>query len=166
MSRGCSMTRRKVFASLAAAVTTGSLDTVAGRRPAEAAGEASSSVILGKGKYRYQVVEKWGELPPGYAYGDTAAVCVDSKDNVYVFTALIPSSSTIGRENFCAPGARISALPMPTVPRWVRTTCSISPTILGTRCAARDRDPLRHRAVAAQAHLRLIRRGGVRALDP
>src|SRR6185503_19339102 len=27
-----------------------------------------------------------GELPPGYTYGDTAAVCVDSKDNVYVFT--------------------------------------------------------------------------------
>jgi hypothetical protein len=52
----------------------------------DAAGEASSLVILGKGTYRYQVVENWGELPPGYTYGDTAAVCVDSKDNVYVFT--------------------------------------------------------------------------------
>jgi len=44
------------------------------------------NVILGKGEYRYRVVENWGELPPVYTYGDTAAVCVDSNDNVYVFT--------------------------------------------------------------------------------
>jgi len=31
------------------------------------------------------VVEGWGDLPPGYSYRDGAAVCVDSKDNVYVF---------------------------------------------------------------------------------
>jgi hypothetical protein len=55
-------------------------------RHAAAAGGASAPVILGKGEYRYRVVENWGELPPGYTYGDTAAVCVDSKDNVYVFT--------------------------------------------------------------------------------
>src|SRR5262245_24645235 len=52
---------------------------------AEAA-ESSAPVIRGAGQYRYQVVENWGELPPGYTYGDTAAVCVDSKDNIYVFT--------------------------------------------------------------------------------
>ena len=86
MNPWCSMTRRQVFASFAAAVTTISLDTVGPVRHAGAAGEASSPVILGKGNYRYQVVENWGELPPGYTYGDTAAVCVDSKDNVYVFT--------------------------------------------------------------------------------
>ena len=86
MSPWCSMTRRQVFASFAAAVTTVSLDTVGPVRQAGAAGEASLPVILGKGNYRYQVVENWGELPPGYTYGDTAAVCVDSKDNVYVFT--------------------------------------------------------------------------------
>ena len=85
MSPWCSMTRRQVFASFAA-VTTISLDTVGPVRQAGAAGEASSPVILGKGNYRYQVVENWGELPPGYTYGDTAAVCVDRKDNVYVFT--------------------------------------------------------------------------------
>ena len=28
----------------------------------------------------------WGALPAGMAYGEAAAVCVDSKDNVYVFT--------------------------------------------------------------------------------
>ena len=49
-------------------------------------GGASPPVILGNGEYRYQVVGNWGELPPGYTYGDSAAVCVDSKDNVYVFT--------------------------------------------------------------------------------
>jgi hypothetical protein len=70
----------------AAVVTTGALDQMASLRQARAAVEASSPVILGKGQYKYQVVENWGELPPGYAYGDSAAVCVDSKDNVYVFT--------------------------------------------------------------------------------
>ena len=35
--------------------------------------------------YRYRVVEGWGALPPGFTYRDGAAVCVDSKDNVYVF---------------------------------------------------------------------------------
>jgi hypothetical protein len=88
MNPWCSMTRRQVFASFAAAVTTISLDTVGPVRHAGAAGEASSPVILGKGNYRYQVVENWGELPPDYTYGDTAAVCVDSKDNVYVFTRM------------------------------------------------------------------------------
>jgi hypothetical protein len=31
------------------------------------------------------VVEGWGALPPGFTDRDGAAVCVDSKDNVYVF---------------------------------------------------------------------------------
>ena len=86
MNPWCWMTRRQVCASFAAAVTTISLGTVGSVRHAGAGGEASSPVILGKGTYRYQVVENWGELPPGYTYGDAAAVCVDSKDNVYVFT--------------------------------------------------------------------------------
>src|SRR3984893_16575653 len=86
MSQLCSMTRRQVFAGFAAAVSTTSLGAVAAVRHAAAAGGASAPVILGNGEYRYQVVGNWGELPPGYTYGDTAAVCVDSKDNVYVFT--------------------------------------------------------------------------------
>jgi hypothetical protein len=48
--------------------------------------EAAEPVILGDGQYRYKVLENWGEVPPGFTYGDAAAVCVDSKDNVYVFT--------------------------------------------------------------------------------
>ena len=86
MSCRCGMTRRQMVVGSAAAVTTGALDQMASPRQARAAVEASSPVILGKGQYKYQVIENWGELPPGYTYGDSAAVCVDSKDNVYVFT--------------------------------------------------------------------------------
>jgi DNA-binding beta-propeller fold protein YncE len=86
MSHLCSMTRRRVLAGFTATVATTSFGAVTAGRHVEAAGGTSTPVILGKGEYRYQVVEKWGELPLGYTYGDTAAVCVDSKDNVYVFT--------------------------------------------------------------------------------
>ncbi len=98
----CSMTRRQAFRGLAAAVVGGAAQRLAApairSRLAGAAGfaalaaEASSSaaaaaepVILGEGRYRYRVVEGWGALPPGFSYRDGAAVCVDSKDNVYVF---------------------------------------------------------------------------------
>jgi hypothetical protein len=86
MSHLCSMRRRQTLAGFTATVATTSFGAVAAVRHAAAAGGASAPVILGKGEYRYRVVENWGELPPGYTYGDTAAVCVDSKDNVYVFT--------------------------------------------------------------------------------
>lgn len=42
--------------------------------------------IVGEGEHRYEVIEAWGELPPGWHYGEVAAVGVDSKDNVYVFS--------------------------------------------------------------------------------
>jgi DNA-binding beta-propeller fold protein YncE len=51
-----------------------------------ASASAAEPVILGEGQYRYQVLDGWGELPPGMTYGDAPAVSVDSKDNVYVFT--------------------------------------------------------------------------------
>ena len=44
------------------------------------------AIIVGSGEYRYEVIENWGKLPDGWHYGDVAAVGVDSKDNVYVFT--------------------------------------------------------------------------------
>jgi len=48
---------------------------------------AAEPVVLGHGKHSYQILENWGELPNGMAYGgDCAAVCLDSSDNVYVFT--------------------------------------------------------------------------------
>ncbi len=57
----------------------------AGMGSVVSAAPPSAAVILGSGKYRYRVEENWGELPPGYSYKDAAAVCVDSRDNVYVF---------------------------------------------------------------------------------
>ena len=41
--------------------------------------------IVGSGEYTYRVEEGWGKLPPGWAFGDVAAVGTDAKDNVYVF---------------------------------------------------------------------------------
>jgi hypothetical protein len=85
----CSMTRRQFLRSFAAGTATvlgagamgsGAALVMAGRA------SAAEPVILGKGRYRYQVLDGWGELPPGVTYGEAAAVCVDSKDNVYVFT--------------------------------------------------------------------------------
>jgi DNA-binding beta-propeller fold protein YncE len=46
---------------------------------------AGQPVIIGQGKHRYRVAEGWGELPPGMSFLEGTAVCVDSKDNVYVF---------------------------------------------------------------------------------
>ncbi len=43
------------------------------------------TTIIGDGAYRYQVIENWGRLPPGFRWQEVAAVGVDSKDNVYVF---------------------------------------------------------------------------------
>ena len=40
------------------------------------------SVILGSGEYTYRVAEGWGKLPPGWRFGDVAAVGVDRHDRV------------------------------------------------------------------------------------
>jgi hypothetical protein len=44
------------------------------------------AVILGTDGYRYEVVDGWVKLPPGYEFNaDVAAVGVDKNDNVYAF---------------------------------------------------------------------------------
>ena len=43
------------------------------------------TTIVGSGEYTYRVVEDWAKLPPGYVFGDVAAVGIDAKDNVYCF---------------------------------------------------------------------------------
>jgi hypothetical protein len=43
-------------------------------------------IVIGEGEYRYEVIENWGRLPPGWLYSEVAAVGVDSKDCVYVFS--------------------------------------------------------------------------------
>ena len=44
-----------------------------------------STVKLGSDQFTYEVDVNWEKLPPGYSWGDAAAVTVDSKDRVYVF---------------------------------------------------------------------------------
>ncbi len=95
MCQFCSMTRRAAFRSLAALAAGGAAGALAPRRTATtgfavlAAGlapaTAAEPVILGQGAYRYRVEAGWGTLPPDYTYRDGAAVCVDSRDHVYVF---------------------------------------------------------------------------------
>lgn len=46
---------------------------------------SGESVIIGAGKYRYRVLDTWGNLPPGMSLYEATAVCIDSSDNVYVF---------------------------------------------------------------------------------
>lgn len=41
---------------------------------------------VGIAPHTYEVVEGWGQLPDGWTYREAAAVGVDSKDNVYVFS--------------------------------------------------------------------------------
>ena len=42
-------------------------------------------MIVGEGKYRYEIVEGWEQLPAGWSHGDVAGVATDSQDRVYVF---------------------------------------------------------------------------------
>lgn len=46
---------------------------------------SADPAVIGSGNHRYRVLEGWGELPPGMSFVEATAVCVDSKDNVYVF---------------------------------------------------------------------------------
>jgi DNA-binding beta-propeller fold protein YncE len=43
------------------------------------------TTIIGSGQFTYRVVESWGRLPEGWAFGDVAAVGVDRHDRVYAF---------------------------------------------------------------------------------
>lgn len=42
-------------------------------------------MAFGHGKYTYDVVDRWAQLPPGWTFVDVVGVDVDSKDRVYVF---------------------------------------------------------------------------------
>jgi hypothetical protein len=41
-------------------------------------------MTVGSGSHRYEIVEGWGTLPRGMAYGYTHGVVVDSRDRVYI----------------------------------------------------------------------------------
>src|SRR5262249_50682173 len=46
---------------------------------------SGQSVNVGTGKYRYQALARWEQLPPGWSFVEVAGVATDSKDRVYVF---------------------------------------------------------------------------------
>jgi DNA-binding beta-propeller fold protein YncE len=84
----CSMNRRLFLRKLgigAAAFAGTSMLGGMGSLMSPRTAQAADAGLLGSGKHQYRVAEGWGELPPGMAFGDCAAVITDSKDNVYVF---------------------------------------------------------------------------------
>ena len=42
-------------------------------------------MIYGSGNYRYELVENWAQLPPGWAFYDIGGIGIDTNDRVYIF---------------------------------------------------------------------------------
>jgi hypothetical protein len=49
-----------------------------------AKGAEMKATVLGSGDHQYEVVEGWGKLPDGVAYGYTHGVCVDSQGRIFI----------------------------------------------------------------------------------
>ena len=63
-----------------------SLPGSAGRDRVVATEQRRKMVILGTGRFTYEVSgEDWRNLPEGWSYKEATAVAVDSHDNVHVF---------------------------------------------------------------------------------
>jgi len=45
-----------------------------------------SPTILGTGDFKYRLIPDWARLPEGWDFHEVAAVAVDSRDQVYVFS--------------------------------------------------------------------------------
>ena len=89
--------------------------------------------VLGEGAHRYEVIEDWGTLPPGWTYGEVAAVGVDSHDNVYVFSRGEHPMTVFDREGrflrswgeglFARAGRLIATQSwLQSISRWMRTS--------------------------------------------
>src|SRR3954470_21801350 len=50
------------------------------------AGTKQQNVIVGTGRFRYEALVRWEQLPPGWRFGEVAGVATDSRDRVYVFS--------------------------------------------------------------------------------
>ncbi len=90
MCRLCVMARRHHFGAVSAtAIRQLEAKSPVKSQHADLAQEAEAGrtdpALIGSGKYRYRVLEGWGQLPPGMSFYEATAVCVDSKDNIYVF---------------------------------------------------------------------------------
>ena len=53
---------------------------------------------VGSGDYTYEMVKGWGNLPPGWSFGEVSAVAVDSQDRVYAFQRKDPPVIVLDRE--------------------------------------------------------------------
>ena len=53
---------------------------------------------VGTGQYTYEMIENWGNLPSGWAFGPVSAVAVDSQDRVYAFQREDPPIIVFDRE--------------------------------------------------------------------
>ena len=42
-------------------------------------------MIVGEGKYKFELVENWAQMPDGWLVGDAPGVATDSEDRVYLF---------------------------------------------------------------------------------
>src|SRR5215472_6898990 len=47
--------------------------------------EETMAIIVGSGDYRYEQIDNWAKVPPGWSLREVGAVGVDKNDNVYVF---------------------------------------------------------------------------------
>ena len=45
----------------------------------------TNRVIVGDGRFRYQALPKWEQLPAGWSFVEVVAVATDSQDRVYVY---------------------------------------------------------------------------------
>src|SRR5947208_9596940 len=70
---------RRDFIKLGAAATAGLALPELGQ-----ADDSKPIVRIGTGAHTYELVENWGQLPPGMKYGFGCGVVVDSRDRVYV----------------------------------------------------------------------------------
>ena len=83
------------------------------------------AIIVGSGDYRYEQIDNWAKVPPGWSLHEVGAVGVDKQDNVYVFNRgehpmMVFDATAIS----CAPGARDCFLAR-TACTWRRTArCS------------------------------------------
>ena len=76
------------------------------------------AIIVGSGDYRYEQIDNWAKVPPGWSLHEVGAVGVDKQDNVYVFNRGEHPMMVFDREgNFLRNGARACS-PAPTACIW------------------------------------------------
>lgn len=47
--------------------------------------DPGETVLVGSGRFRYEALPRWEQLPPGWSFVEVAGVATDSHDRVYVF---------------------------------------------------------------------------------